>query len=35
MNTSKTEPPVPLGCFGPEVNPDTPAMGANGKYRCN
>jgi hypothetical protein len=26
--TSGTEPLVGLRCFGPEVNPDAPAMGA-------
>ena len=28
MNTSETEPLVCLRYFGPEVNPDAPAMGA-------
>jgi hypothetical protein len=31
-NTSETEPLVRLRNFGPEVNPDAPAMGA---YRNN
>ena len=32
-NTSETEPLVTLRYFGPEVNPDAPAMGAHRKNR--
>ena len=34
-NTSETEPLVCLRYFGPEVNPDAPAMGAYKKNRFN
>ena len=34
-NTSETEPLVTLRYFGPEVNPDAPAMGAYRKNRFN
>jgi hypothetical protein len=35
MNTSETEPLVTLRYFGPEVNPDAPAMGAYRKNKFN
>lgn len=34
-NTSETEPLVTLRYFGPEVNPDAPAMGAYRKNKFN
>ena len=34
-NTSETEPRVRLRYFGPEVNPDAPAMGAYRKNKFN
>ncbi len=34
-NTSETEPLVCLRYFGPEVNPDAPAMGAYRKNKFN
>jgi hypothetical protein len=34
-NTSETEPLVMLRYFGPEVNPDAPAMGAYRKNKFN
>ena len=34
-NTSETEPLVVLRYFGPEVNPDAPAMGAYRKNKFN
>src|SRR6185295_15581885 len=34
-NTSETEPLVTLRYFGPDVNPDAPAMGAHRKNRFN
>ena len=34
-NTSETEPLVSLRYFGPEVNPDAPAMGAYRKNKFN
>jgi len=34
-NTNETEPLVTLRYFGPEVNPDAPAMGASRKNKFN
>ena len=34
-NTSETEPLVTLRYFGPDVNPDAPAMGAYRKNKFN
>ena len=33
MNTSETEPLVTFSHFGPEVNPDAPAVGAHRKNK--